>query len=322
VLNVADREATVMNDTERSRVFLLAITLSSYALVLLLAWVSKLGISMADTSILVLYFALFTGCVSILATRWQMHQLRNLTECVGCGFLLVVPITISTYLAIQQNLPLADEQLAFWDRAIGVDWIALMRWVDAHALVAWIFNKAYRTFSYQLLAWPIVLILCKRSVRAYQMVSAYGLLCFAASAISIWWPAVGTYSYYQFDANTLENIDQTYGYHFLTQFHRVRDEPGFVWSLKESAGILTFPSVHAAVATLCAWAMWDIRLLRYPVFMLNVAMGASAVPSANHYVIDVIAGCLVALLVVALVVVMTRGGQRHAVHQIPVAAER
>jgi membrane-associated phospholipid phosphatase len=90
------------------------------------------------------------------------------------------------------------------------------------------------------------------------------------------------------------------------QFYAVRDNPHFVWSLKESAGIMTFPSVHAAVAVLCAWSAWDLKALRYPVLALNIAMALSAVPSASHYLIDVVAGLGVAAFSIASVVLLTK----------------
>lgn len=107
------------------------------------------------------------------------------------------------------------------------------------------------------------------------------------------------------DASSLQNIDPTYGYFFLEQFHAVRNDPGFIWRLEDSAGILTFPSAHAAVAALCAWALWPIRILRYPALALNLAMGFSAIPGANHYVVDVIAGVVVALAAIGFVAFAT-----------------
>ncbi|WP_113360012.1 phosphatase PAP2 family protein [Rhizobium sp. SYY.PMSO] len=295
-----------MQDFFRARLVLTVGTPLSYCAAWLLAKAGGLQLDLQDTIIAVLFVGFYTIVLSILATRFKLPTFRAVVECLGCGFLLIVPITLSTYIAMRMDLPVADQQLSQWDSWLGVDWPALMMWVDQHSLLAAAFNQAYRTFSYQLLLWPLILIVAGRSNRAYQMVGAYGLLCFIASAISTLWPAVGTYSFYQFDPNKLHNIDSTYGYFFLQQFHAVRDDPTFVWSLAKSAGILTFPSVHAAVATLCAWAAWEIRLLRYPGLALNVTMALSAVPDANHYVIDVIIGCLVGLAAIAMIVSITK----------------
>lgn len=76
--------------------------------------------------------------------------------------------------------------------------------------------------------------------------------------------------------------------------------------LNESVGILTFPSVHAAVASLCAWAAWKIKMLRYPALALNIAMAFSAVPSASHYLTDILAGVGVAAFSIASIVLLTK----------------
>ncbi|TNM66227.1 phosphatase PAP2 family protein [Aliirhizobium smilacinae] len=296
------------------RHFLLAITVFSYVSIYGLALAVGFKIDVRDSLQSIIGIALITASLSLLASRLQMQALRAVAECVGCGLLLIAPIALSTYLAIGTNLPLADAQLAAWDRMLGIEWVTLMRWIDERDLLSQFLNWAYRTFSYQLLLWPVVLILCNRVERAYQMVSAYAVLCLASSAMSILWPAVGTYTYYGFDADSLANIDRTYGYYFLDQFHAVRDNPNFVWRLAESVGILTFPSVHAGVAVLCAWAMWEVRFFRYPVLMINIGMAISAVPDANHYVVDVIMGCCVALYAVAFVVMMTRRRSAPVLH--------
>jgi membrane-associated phospholipid phosphatase len=60
-------------------------------------------------------------------------------------------------------------------------------------------------------------------------------------------------------------------------------------------GIVTFPSFHVAAAVLLAWAGANLPLLRYPMIVLNILMLLSAIPIGGHYLIDVIAGCLVAV---------------------------
>ncbi|MBB6486696.1 phosphatase PAP2 family protein [Rhizobium lusitanum] len=295
-----------MLDVSKPRLLLLAGTPVSYFAIWILAKISGLQLELKATLGSIFAIALTICAVSIFATKRKMLTLRAVVECMGCGLLLILPNVIATYLAMRANFPLADAQLSRLDSWLGVDWRSAMIWLDKNGLLAEILNQAYRTFSYQLLLFPLILIVAKRSARAYQMIIAYALICFIASGISTLWPAVGTYVFYNFDPTTLQNIDPTYGYEFLAQFQTVREDPNFVWSLEKSSGILTFPSVHAATATLCAWAMWDLRLFRYPALALNIAMALSAVPSANHYVVDVLAGCLVGLCAIAAVVWLTK----------------
>ncbi len=222
------------------------------------------------------------------------------------GLLLAPPVSLFTYLAIRLNMPMQDQNLAALDAALGFDWHYMIGFVDGHPTLAVISKAAYSTFGLQLLLWPLLLAILGHTKRAYVMVASFAVICFISSVISIWTPAIGTYSYYGFDRSLLRNLDPFYGYYFLDEFNSVRENRNFVWSFAASKGILTFPSVHAAVAFLCAWAAWPLRLLRYPAFAVNVAMACSAVTSANHYIIDVIAGCAVAAISIAVVVRLIR----------------
>ena len=64
------------------------------------------------------------------------------------------------------------------------------------------------------------------------------------------------------------------------------------------AGIVTFPSFHAASAALYAWALWPSRLLRPIVVLANGAMLAATPIVGGHYFIDVIAGVAIAALAI------------------------
>lgn len=285
----------------RPRLFMLALTVAIYALIALLSWSGGMSLQVRELAPFVLSVALATGVISYLSGRGNMFQLQAVVDCIGCGVLLTVPIVASTYLAMSVGMPLADETLAAADAFIGMDWKTVMEFVDANPVLATIFNLAYGSFSYQLLLWPIVLACMGRQARAYQTVASYAVLCMLSSLISVWWPAVGTYVFYAYDSITLQNIDTKFAYFFLQQFNAVRSDPEFVWSMMNSAGILTFPSVHAAVAVLCAWAAWDVRGLRYPAVMLNIAMALSTVPVGSHYLVDVVAGMGVAAISIAFV---------------------
>jgi membrane-associated phospholipid phosphatase len=67
-----------------------------------------------------------------------------------------------------------------------------------------------------------------------------------------------------------------------------------------ASGIVTMPSGHAAGAFLCAWAAWDMKLLRIPLLLLNVLMAVAAISHGGHYLVDILAGGMVAALSIAL----------------------
>lgn len=283
------------------RRLLYGLTALSHLVVFPLAWLSGLAIDFGELAKFYgISLPLACGVV-LYAIRQRMEMLRVALDCVICGFLLTVPVGISTYIAMGADHPLADDALIRMDAALGFDWDGFIRFVDARWLLAEALLQAYQSFALQLIFVPILLAVFSQPARAYAMVTSYGVLCFASSLISVWYPALGTYSSYGRTAESLTHINAYFGFAFLEQFHSVRDDTNFVFSTARMMGILTFPSVHAAVAMLCAWAMWPIHFLRYPFLILNVLMATSAISHANHYLVDVIAGIGIAAATIAIV---------------------
>ncbi|MGO6996059.1 phosphatase PAP2 family protein [Rhizobium leguminosarum] len=167
---------------------------------------------------------------------------------------------------------------------------------------------AYQTFHYQLLFLPVVLSLCGHRSRAYQVVGTYGLICVIASIITIWYPALGTYTDFSLRPGDLKNINGILGVEYVPQIVAVRNDPNFVLQLEHASGIISFPSVHAAVAVLCSWGAWTIRWIRFPMILLNALMLLAAITEGGHYVVDLVAGIGVAGFSIASVLYISRSG--------------
>lgn len=285
----------------KARTILFSVVASIYAVAFLLGWWMEIAIDYLSIATLLIVCAPPIVMAIPYTIFRRMEPMRVALESAFCGVLLTIPIGLLTYVAMRLNFPLADEALVRMDLALGFDWPAFIRFVDARPFLAAVLSYSYQSFSFQLLSIPVLLVMFGQSVRAYAMVAAFGLLCVVASAISVWYPALGTYVVYNVPPGSLANINAHFGFAFLSEFHAVRSDPDFVFSLSKMQGILTFPSVHASVAVLCAWAVWGIRSLRYPFLVLNVFMAVSAVSHANHYVVDVIAGIGVAGVTIAVV---------------------
>jgi membrane-associated phospholipid phosphatase len=65
------------------------------------------------------------------------------------------------------------------------------------------------------------------------------------------------------------------------------------------AGLLTFPSFHAASAVLFIWGAWPIRWLRGPMLAVNLAMLAATPIEGGHYLVDIFGGMAMAALGIA-----------------------
>lgn len=249
----------------------------------------------------------------------QIRWLIGPSEVFVGGMLISVPVVLSTYVAMRLNFPLADPWLEAIDRRF-FDWRAFITFVDGQPQLASILGLSYESFLFQIFILPLALSLSGSTARAYKTVILFGTICFVSSMIAIWFPAIGTYPRYLTETDKLQNINTHFGFFFLNEFNAVRNDPEFFFSTDKLAGILTFPSVHAAVAVLCAWAAWGIRYARLPFLLLNILMMTSAVSHGSHYLIDVIAGIALASICITVVSMLSRPSLSQAAAAAPALA--
>lgn len=229
-----------------------------------------------------------------------------IVEALAGGVAFSVLVLMSSYLAVSLNAPLADATLITIDQRMGFDGAALIRWIDTLPALSWTLMHAYASFSLQLIVLPMLLILFGHSVRAFALVLAYAAVGYFASFASIWFPALGAHVVYAIDPASLTSVNPYFGHAFLDQFNAVREQPEFMFSLTTAEGILTFPSVHAGVALICAVSAFSLPWLRYPFLVLNALMGFATLTHGSHYLVDVFAGIGVAALSLYCVGVVAR----------------
>lgn len=281
----------------RGRLYLVAIAV--HILIAALLPFSSVSINIAsifEGYAIITIFMLF----NVIAAIQGWRRVRDVLDIFIAGFVVITPLTISTYLAISIGFPITDDILASWDAAIGFNWLSFVAYVEARPWLASTLRVAYASFFPQIFLVPILLAATGSSLRAASVVTAYVIICLGASFISVWFPAVGAYEAMNLNANDFTNIHTKYGYHFIQQFYEVRQNPNFVFSEEHAAGILTFPSVHAGVAAICAWGAWALRFARWPLALLNVAMATAAISHGGRYLVDVGAGIGLAAASIAL----------------------
>ncbi|MGY3080923.1 membrane-associated phospholipid phosphatase [Bradyrhizobium sp. LM6.10] len=82
-------------------------------------------------------------------------------------------------------------------------------------------------------------------------------------------------------------------------------------------GIISFPSLHAALGLLFPLALWPVRYFGWIAALLNVAMIAATPVDGSHYFCDVAAGLAVALLSwIAVQRALTAGERMEAGRQL------
>jgi membrane-associated phospholipid phosphatase len=205
-----------------------------------------------------------------------------------------------SYVAGATQLPLQDQTFLFIDRAMGMDPEPIARFVDAHPMIGRCLHTGYGFIKWPLLGIPIILTMTLRLVRLQLFV---GALCFALAvtiAVSALVPAIGTFYGLHLSAESFGTLDTVYAAQ-LRDIVALRNGSLRHLELFQLAGIVSFPSFHAASAVLYMWALWPVRGFASLSIAMNVLMIAATPVIGAHYMIDVIGGILLAAVSIMLV---------------------
>lgn len=200
-----------------------------------------------------------------------------------------------TYVAAAMNMPMQDSNLLAADRALGFDWAAYVRFVDAHAMLAGWLNSGYAMIRWPIFAIPVILAAVRRYRRIEEFTLAFGAALVATTIISALIPAIGVYQEIGLDPATLKHINVNAYLDQLRDLPLTRDGLLRHLDLMGLGGIVTFPSFHAASAVLYAWALWPLRWWRPIIVLINGLMLAATPIDGGHYFVDLIAGIAIAI---------------------------
>jgi hypothetical protein len=208
--------------------------------------------------------------------------------------LITAVMTPLTYVAAATDLPMQDATLLAIDRALGFDWSAYVRFVDAHPVLAGWLNYGYTMIRWPVFAIPVALAAKGRYQRIEEFTFAFGLALVATTIISALVPAIGVYQQIGLDPASVQHLDPQAYLDQLRDLTPTREGALRHLDLLGLGGIVTFPSFHAASCVLYAWALWPVRWLR-PIAVLAFGAMLAATPiNGGHYLIDIIAGVAIA----------------------------
>lgn len=132
--------------------------------------------------------------------------------------------------------------------------------------------------------------------RCWTFLTAWGVALIITLAIWSLTPAVSTFPYYGVPRSALPHMVSRLPWAVHDVVLPIRAGTLRSIDLNTFIGVISFPSFHAAGATILGWAMLRTRLLWLPFALLNIGVTASALVDGGHYLVDLIAGCGVACL--------------------------
>jgi membrane-associated phospholipid phosphatase len=189
-------------------------------------------------------------------------------------------------------LPLQDRLLEGADLALGANWFDIVHWVDNRPIVHAVLKFAYDTMSAQIALPVIVLAFSDRTNEVKKYLLSFVIALTITIIVSAFLPAASPIALV--DQATFHVLRFT-GATPLDHLVRLRSaEPAIIGG--GLAGIASFPSFHATVATLTPLSLQGYRGLFFALLILDVAMLFSTITEGAHYVSDIPAGCGVAFV--------------------------
>jgi hypothetical protein len=164
--------------------------------------------------------------------------------------LITVIMAPLTYVAAAVNLPLQDVNLLALDRMLGLDWRAYVLFVNEHPALAAGLSYGYTMIRWPIFAIPVLLAAIHRYRHLEEFTLAFVLALAVTTAISVLVPAIGVYQQIGLDAAALSNIEPRAYHDGVLDLDPVRDGTLRHLDLFTLAGIVTFPSFHAASVVL------------------------------------------------------------------------
>ncbi|WP_249164483.1 phosphatase PAP2 family protein [Bradyrhizobium jicamae] len=213
--------------------------------------------------------------------------------------LIIVIMGPLTYVALTLNAPLQDHTFLAIDRAIGLDPLLLINFVNDHAWLMTTLTTGYGFIKWFLLAVPIILAVTQRLVRLQMFVAAFSFALAITLVISALVPAIGTFYGLNISPADFPSLNTQVYAAQLRDILAVRSGVLRHLELFKLAGVVSFPSFHAASAVLYLWALWPVRGIGKVAAAINILMIASTPVVGAHYVIDVFGGVLLAVTCIA-----------------------
>ena len=205
------------------------------------------------------------------------------------------------YLATSAALPLQDARLATLDQILGFDWLGFLILANSSRVVSWVLVAAYHSALPQLVLLYLLLCFGGRERRLAEFITLSSITSVAVGALMVLVPAAGAYAHYHPQRELFDGFSADAGMWHYETFVMLRTQATSVLDIGKMEGLVTFPSFHTVLAIITVYAVRGMRFVAVPAAILNGIVIVSTLPEGGHFLVDVLAGAIVAVLGIALV---------------------
>ena len=272
-------------------------------------WMGLAGYSFAWVSTA----PLATAVAGLFALAWYYGRVRHEAKIAAATFWTALLLTFSGFAAVASYLfatldfPLKDAWFAAFDRALGLDWVALTHAVIGQHWLAGPFRALYMS-SLPLIALAIVWLGLRGHQRRLELlVTSLIVSCLLVIALSAPLAAVGPYYFHHIAPQAYRDFGPVVvESRFLEHFLALRAGRMTAFSLDQLEGVVTMPSFHTVISVLLILATRGVKWLAWPMLAVNALILMAIPVEGNHYFADMIAGAVLALAVWATLARLAR----------------
>jgi len=288
------------------RVFL--ISLLAVVAVIELIWLrlSHFHVDARSYAIILAMFSIFM--VASLFYRYIRKDVSVSGMLFGLGFLFALgsSLNIINYMGLTVLGPRIDDILATADRAMGVDWPALMLFMSRHNRLNFVLLVAYHYSIWQTAALIVVLGWKDRAgtiERLCLSLAICGLL-----TVGIWtaFPSFGAITVYGLPATVAAKLPISVDLNYAHELLKLWVNGPELISPQSVRGLVGFPSFHTAESVIATWYARRSKFLFYPFLIFNALAILSTPIQGGHHVVDVIGGFAVAALAILATTAIAR----------------
>lgn len=222
--------------------------------------------------------------------RWPRFGLVAIT-CSKIG-LYVTVCTLCCMAILTTPFAIIDHHLVRFDRSLGVDVTHLMAWAYQYPFLLKVLTFSYDSWYFQIIVTPLIMALLKKS----EVINRYYMGVFI-SLVFI------TFIFYFFPTIAPAGVMQSpyFGedqYHLVQRFNEIHQRlPITVFD----GGVIGFPSPHVILSLLVLVAWRKIKIVFYPLIILNAFLILATMALGYHYLADVLASAVIVALVLTAI---------------------
>ena len=202
-------------------------------------------------------------------------------------------LAVFGYLVMANNAPLADAQLAEWDKMLGLNWFAYVDFVNQHLWLNWAMFHAYKYMIQALLIIIAAAIVEGHPDRAAELIALTFATALTTLAIGSHFPSISAMAFLA-DDNIRAMFPGEMSSITTQELYEVRGSIPKLIDPTHTEGITQFPSFHTICGILTVYGARGAWWRFWPACIFSTLLIAATPIYGCHYFVDLIAGAAVA----------------------------